>query len=307
MVIGYSDQYQSRLRIGLRQLEVFLATAQAGSTRAAAERVARSQSAASTALSELEATLGVMLFDRVGRRLVLNDNGRALLPRVASILEAAGDLEHFFQGQHAAPLRVAASMTIGEHILPPLLSRWKKTHPHSPVRLQIANTASVLAAVAAFDVEIGFIEGPQTHPDLMLRDWMTDEMVIVSNPSNPLAQMEVNRRQLREARWALRERGSGTREAADRWLSNQIGAVHVEFELGTPEAIKALVATGDALAFLPRHSVAASLARQELRELRTALPRATRQLAVVTHRDRVLGAGGEAFLAHCFSMAAPTA
>ena len=292
-----------RLRMTLKQLEVFLATAHDGSTRAAAGRIARSQSAASGALIELEQLLGAALFDRVGRRLVLNENGRAFLPKAASLVDAAGELEHLFQGHHAAPLRIAASMTIGEHILPLILARWKASHPHSPVSLQIANTAGVLHAIAAFDADIGFIEGSQTHPDLMVREWMTDEMVIVASPAHPLARNTVTRASLRGASWALREQGSGTREAADRWLSSQLGQVKVDFELGTPEAIKALVAAGDALAFLPRHSVFMSLARGELIELRTALPGAVRKLAVVTHRERKLGSGGEAFLSHCFAVA----
>lgn len=301
MVTRKSNRLIGRLRINLKLLEVFLATAHDGSTRAAADRVSRSQSAASNALVELESLLGVQLFDRIGRGLVLNENGRSLLPRAASLVEAAGELEHLFHGQLSTPLRVAASMTIGEHILPPLLARWKVSHPSSPVRLQIANTTGVLAAVAAFDADIGFIEGPQTHPDLILREWMTDEMVIVASPSHPLARGLVTRELLRNARWALRERGSGTREAADRWLLAQLDQVHVDFELGTPEAIKALVAAGDALTILPRHSVSTSLWRGELKELRAFLPTAVRQLAVVTHRDRRLGAGGEAFLQHCFA------
>lgn len=98
-----SGQSPDRLRLTLRHLEVFLATAHDGSTRAAAERIARSQSAASSALVELESLLGAALFDRVGRRLVLNEHGRAFLPRAASLVESAGELEHLFQGQHAAP------------------------------------------------------------------------------------------------------------------------------------------------------------------------------------------------------------
>lgn len=284
----------------LKQLEVFVATAHDGSTRAAASRISRSQSAASASLVELESVLGIALFDRVGRRLVLNENGRSFLPRAASLIEAAGELEHLFVGQHAAPLRVAASMTIGEHILPPLLAFWKESHPNSPVQLHIANTTGVLNAVAALDADIGFIEGPQTHADLTVREWTSDEMVIVASPNHPLARTTVTRAALQDSSWALRERGSGTREAADRWLLAQIGKVQVDFELGTPEAIKALVAAGEALAVLPRHSVSMALARNELTELRTSLPSAVRKLAVVTHRERKLGLGGEAFVWHCF-------
>lgn len=300
MVNGNTGQSDERLRITLKHLEVFVATAHDGSTRAAAARVSRSQSAASAALVELEQLVGVALFDRVGRRLVLNENGRSFLPKAASLVEGAGELEHMFHGQHAAPLRVAASMTIGEHILPPLIAFWKESHPNSSVQLHIANTTGVLNAVASFDAEIGFIEGPQTHADLTVRDWTSDEMVIVASPSHHLAGTTATRAHLREARWAMRERGSGTREAADRWLLAQIGTVQVDFELGTPEAIKALVVAGNALAVLPRHSVSVALARGELAELRTTLPTASRMLAVVTHRERKLGAGGDAFLWHCF-------
>ncbi len=293
----------SRLRLNLRQLEVFVATARGGSTRAAAERVARSQSAASTALAELETALGATLFDRVGRRLVLNENGRALLPRAASMLGEAAEVEHLFSGEHLTPLQVAASLTIGECILPDLVGQWKQRHPKSPVRLAIANTSDVIAAVAGFDVDVGFIEGPQTHPDLVVMPWLKDEMVIVAAPGHPLAGRVATPKLLRDAEWALRERGSGTREAADRWLVEHLGQLNVAFELGSPETIKRLVVTGATLGFLSRHAVAHALAQGTLVELKTRLPAAVRRLAIVLHRDKRLGAGAQDFVHHCVAAA----
>ena len=118
------------------------ATARGGSTRAAADRVARSQSAASAALAELEAALGAPLFDRVGRRLVLNENGRALLPRAASMLDEAAELQQLFSSDHAAPLRVAASFTIGEYLLPEIVRAVEGRHPGRPAcACAIGNTA----------------------------------------------------------------------------------------------------------------------------------------------------------------------
>jgi len=113
-----------RLRLSLRQLEVFVATALGGSTRAGADRVARSQSAASSALADLEVALGAQLFDRLGRRLVLNENGRALLPRAQAILEQSAEAQALFEAEHTAPLRVAASYTIGEYLLPRQVAKW---------------------------------------------------------------------------------------------------------------------------------------------------------------------------------------
>lgn len=289
----------SRLRLNLRQLEVFVATARGGSTRAAAERVARSQSAASTTLAELETSLGVALFDRVGRRLVINENGRALLPRAASMLDQAAEVQHLFSGEHLTPLQVAASLTIGECILPGLVGEWKTRHPKSPVRMAIANTSDVIDAVVGFDVDIGFIEGPQTHPDLIVTPWLKDEMVVVAAPGHPLAGRVATRKSLRDAEWALRERGSGTRAEADRWLVEQLGRLNVAFELGSPEAIRRLVAAGPALGLLSRHAVAPALAAGSLVEIRTRLPAALRRLAIVQHRDKRLGAGTEDFVRHC--------
>ena len=196
MIEKEDHHISERLRLSLRQLEVFVATAHAGSTRGGAERVARSQSAASSALADLESALGVQLFDRVGRRLMLNENGRALLPRAQSLLDQSLEMQALFIGEHAAPLRVAASFTIGEYLLPERISEWTVLHPESQVRLQIANTRDVIEAVAAFDVDVGFIEGTQTHSELIVRPWLDDELVIVAAPGHPLARQRASARQL---------------------------------------------------------------------------------------------------------------
>jgi hypothetical protein len=83
--VAVNQKIDQRLKLTLRQLEVFAAVARGGTTRAAADEISRSQSAASNALGELESVLGVQLFDRVGKKLMINENGRALLPRAAAI------------------------------------------------------------------------------------------------------------------------------------------------------------------------------------------------------------------------------
>lgn len=289
-----------RLRLTLRQLEVFAAMARSGSTRGAADQIARSQSAASASLAELEHTLGVQLFDRVRQRLVLNENGRSLLARAAALLDQAAEVEQLFIREHATPLRMAASLTIGELLLPELVARWTRLHPASLVQLQIGNTSEVIAAVAAFDVDLGFIEGPQTHPELLVKPWLTDEMVVVAAAGHELAlRRHVDADALRAARWAMREGGSGSRAAVDRWLFEHLGPVDVGFEFGSSEAIKRLVATGAAVACMSRHAVAAQLADGTLVELQTGLPPAERRLAIVLHKDKHLGRGTDDFLRHC--------
>ena len=295
-----SDKTDQRLRLTLRELEVFTAIARGGTTRAAAEEIARSQSAASTALGELEAALGVQLFDRVGKKLVINENGRALLPRAAGILEQAQETQGLFTAAHGAPLRLAASYTIGEYLLPELIGKWKARHPRSHMRVQIANTRDVFELVASFSADIGFVEGSHTHPELAVRRWRSDELTIVASPHHPLAKRKATSRQLQQATWILREAGSGTREAADRWLVQHLSHVDVELELGSNEAIKRAVASGIGLGCLSRLAIRDAVAQGWLVELATSLPPLRRTLSVVVHRSKQLGTAAAGFVRHCF-------
>jgi DNA-binding transcriptional LysR family regulator len=295
---GKNDQHR-RLKLTLRQVEVFLATAGAGSTRGAAERISRSQSAASGALGELEGALGVKLFDRVGKRLLLNEHGRLLLPQAAALLEQAADLEQQFDATLALPLRIAASLTVGEYVLPSLLAAWKGAHPASKVQVHIANSTAVMEAVSALQADVGFIEGPQTHADLSVHSWLSDEMTIVASPAHPLARRVATNRQLEQAAWALREPGSGTREAAERWLLDSLGSLHVEFEMGSAEALKRLAAEGRVLACLSRRVVQRDIEVGALVEIRTRLPKSRRRLAMVLHRARRPALGAQDFVDLC--------
>lgn len=288
-----------RSRVTLRQLETFAATAATGSTRRASGLVARSQSATSTALAELEAGLGAQLFDRVGRRLVLNENGRLLLPQATALVEQALELETLFGGRHARPLRLASSFTIGEYLLPPLVAAWKRRHAASQVQLEIANTRAVLESVARFDVDLGFIEGTHTHPDLVVEHWLEDELVVVAARAHPWSRRTVTLEQLAQAAWVMREAGSGTREAADRHLIAALRHVSVDMELGSNEAVKRAVASGLGLGCLSRHAVMEAVSHQALVLLKTQLPRMHRSLAVVSHKDKPLGTSAQDFLAQC--------
>jgi DNA-binding transcriptional LysR family regulator len=298
-----SDKTDQRLRLTLRQLEVFAATARTGSTRAAADRVARSQSASSAALAALEAAVGAPLFDRVGRRLLLNEHGRALLPLTLSLLGQAGELQSRLSSDRAAPLRIASSFTIGEYLLPAILAGWKHAHPEIGARLVIGNTSEVIEAVTAFEVDVGFIEGRQRHPDVVVRRWLADELVIFAAPSHPFAGRKVGVNELAGAGWVLREPGSGTREASDRLLLERVAEMRVELELGSSEAVKRVVAAGVGIGCLSRHAVAEAFDGGWLREVRTSLPKVPRALSIVVPRERPPGRVAETFVQACLASA----
>jgi DNA-binding transcriptional LysR family regulator len=290
------------MRITLRQLQIFCAVAESGSTAAAAQQVALSQSAASASLNELENLLQTALFDRVGKRLALNDNGRVLLPQARQMLDAVATIERQFDDNaDTAGLRIGASTTIGNYLLPAILAAATPLQGSLYPVITIANTADIATAVANFQLDMGLVEGPSHEPDVLIEPWLVDELLIVASPRHPIANVsgKVKLDTLREAGWLLREEGSGTREAVEHELLPHLHALRPAAEFSNAEAIKHAAAAGLDLACLSRLVVRDLLAAGSLVELSTPLPPLRRNLYLIRHRNKVLSARLQRFLQIC--------
>jgi DNA-binding transcriptional LysR family regulator len=281
-------------RLTLRQLQIFQCVAQQGSTAAAAQAVALSQSAVSAAIIELENLLELQLFDRVGKRLQLNDNGRALQPQALALLEGAGAVERWARERESqiGTLRIGASTTIGNYLLPDILADFQRSlgmPARRGLRLQvtIANTAAVTAQVAAFELDLGLIEGPCHDNDLIVQPWLEDELLVVVAAHDPMLPRARKRalslQTLRQATWLLREHGSGTREIIHQLLTPHLHQLRAGIEFGNSEAIKRAAASGLGISCLSRYVVDDLLRSGALVAPRTALPRLTRRFSLVTH------------------------
>ena len=129
------------MRYTLRQLEVFLAVAQAGNLTRAAGQLNMSQSAASSALKDFENQFDVLLFDRIGKRLQLNEQGRQLRPKAEALMAMAEDLEQSLQRHAVAgPLNVGATLSIGNYLAVQMVAQYMAEYPDSPVSLDVENT-----------------------------------------------------------------------------------------------------------------------------------------------------------------------
>lgn len=139
------------MALSFRQLQIFCAVARCGSTTAAAESISLSQSATSAALNELESQLSTRLFDRVGKRLQLNEVGRRFLPQALRLLDGVAQLEQQFAVSAApqASLTVAASSTIGNYVLPRLLASFEREQPGVRVNARFSSDSPRLDAQRA--------------------------------------------------------------------------------------------------------------------------------------------------------------
>ncbi|MGY9202109.1 DNA-binding transcriptional regulator YeiE [Citrobacter freundii] len=273
------------MHITLRQLEVFAEVLKSGSTTQASVMLALSQSAVSAALTDLEGQLGVQLFDRVGKRLVVNEHGRLLYPRALALLEQTTEIEQLFREDNGA-IRVYASSTIGNYILPAMIARYRHDFPDLPLELSVDNSQDVINAVLDFRVDIGLIEGPCHSTEIISEPWLEDELVVFAAPSSPLTKGPVTLEQLAASPWILRERGSGTRELVDYLLLSHLPRFQMAMELGNSEAIKHAVRHGLGISCLSRRVIAEQLQAGTLSEVPVPLPRLVRTLWRVHHRQK---------------------
>ena len=297
------------LRLTLRQLQIFRFVAESGSTAAAATAISLSQSATSAAIIELERGLELQLFDRVGKRLQLNDNGRALLPQALALLDGAGWVERWALDREAqiGTLRIGSSTTIGNYLLPGILAGFRDslaapTRQGLHVQVIIANTAAITGQVAAFELDLGLIEGPCHEPDLTAQPWLEDELLVVAAARDPILarsrKRPISLHALRQATWLLRETGSGTREIINQLLIPHLHHLRPGIEFGNSEAIKRAAASGLGITCLSRYVVEDFLKSGVLVAPLTELPRLTRRFYLVMHEQKKRTRGLELLLSH---------
>jgi DNA-binding transcriptional LysR family regulator len=224
------------------------------------------------------------------------------------LLDGAGGLERDFgidaeaQGSRTR-LRLAASTTIGNYLLPPLIAGYRRKWPDTHVDVRVGNTREASESVARLETDLGLIEGACREREVLAEHWITDELVIVAATAHPL--MRGSRRlgveALRRVPWLQREPGSGTREAVEQALLPHLHQWHDETQLGSTEAILQGAAEGLGFACLSRYAVRDLIALGRLKIANTTLPRLTRHFYLIRHRGKELTQSLRGFAEHCRS------
>jgi DNA-binding transcriptional LysR family regulator len=282
----------------LRQLEVFLATARHGNLSRAAQSLALSQSAASGALRDLEAQFDIQLFDRVGKRLKINELGASLQPEAEALLARANELEAtLMQGGRPGHLKVGATLTIGNYLAVGMIARFRERFPRADVSLTVANTRTIATQLAQFELDVGMIEGELRHPALQVIPWREDELVAFAPPGHPYTQLSrLSDKQLLNTPWVVREPGSGTRQTFDRAMAGILPELDISLELQHTEAIKRAVEAGLGLGCLSRIALREAFRRGSLLPVNVPHRDFRRRLSIVLHRQKYRSAGLKAWL-----------
>ena len=243
------------------RIKSFMAMVESGTLKKASEKLGLTQPAVSQHLKSLESSFGISLFDHVGRRLLLNDAGR-LLNVTAEKAEAL-----FLQFRREAALfpggirhyHIAATLTVGEFILPRYLGLYRKKNPMIELTIGIENTVTVLELLDKGKIDLAIVEGPFDSDQYLHRLFMRDEMIFIDSRDQLGNRDEhIGREELKKSRLILREIGSGTRFYWEEYcLKNGIVLPKsaVVMEVGSLSAIKSLVEAGIGCSVMSRRAV----------------------------------------------------
>jgi molybdate transport repressor ModE-like protein len=269
----------------LSALELLLAVARAGSLNSAARELGVSQQAASSRIRAIEAQTGVTLVSRSARGSALTAEGVVVAEWATRLLDVAAQLDAgiaALRQDHRRRLRVSASLTVAEHLLPAWLVSFRAAArqpggadaggPGAEIVLTAANSDAVIAHVSDGRADIGFIEGPQVPAALRRRVVARDRLVVVVPPAHPWARRgTVTAAQLAATPLVSREAGSGTRDALTAALARSLGRgtgqAPAALSLSTTAAIRAAVLAGAAPAVLSDLAVADDIAAGRLAEI----------------------------------------
>ena len=285
----------------LKQLQVFLAVANHQNVSHAANELAMSQSAASTALKELEHRFDVSLFDRIGKRLQLNEQGALLRPQAAALISQAEQIESaLIHHSDVGELKVGATLTIGNYLAIGIMAGFMQDHPTAQVELKVENTEAIANKVRNFELDIGLIEGELQEADLDVSYWREDKLSLFCSPGHALAKRKkLNDKDLMAADWIVREKGSGTRQAFDRAMSGLLSETNLRLELQHTEGIKRAVGAGLGIGCLSELTLQDAFKRGTLVRLAAPQRNWTRKFYFILHKQKFLSSGVSSWIEHC--------
>lgn len=254
------------------RLKVFQSVARNLSFTKASQELFISQPAITKHIQELESTYQTRLFDRQGGKISLTESGQLLLEHCERILEEYRKLEyemHLLHNQYTGELRLGASTTIAQYVLPPMLGTFISKFPQVELSLLNGNTREMEAALQEHRIDLAMVEGVTRLPNLRYTPILEDELVIVVRTGSRLpVDDEITPLQLARLPLVLRERGSGTLDVFERAMLQhniKLSTLHVLMYLGSTESIKLFLEHTDCLGVVSIRSVSRELYAGRLR------------------------------------------
>lgn len=255
------------MNVTFRQLRIFEAVARHLSFTRASEELHLTQPAVSMQVKQLEESVGLALFEQVGKRIYLTEAGEEMARYSRHILDTLQEAEQVFgemQGLERGHLRIAVAST-ANYFVPRLLAAFCQRHPQVQVSLDVTNRKRLLEALSDNNTDLVIMGKPPQTMEVEAQIFMENPLVAIAPPSHPLAgQRRIPLQRLQEETFLIREKGSGTRSATERFFVDHGLSLSATMEMSSSESIKQGVEAGLGLGLLSLHTLEMELALKRL-------------------------------------------
>ena len=283
------------MKLTLRQMQIFLNVVKSGHLTNVAKEMKLSQSAISMSIKELESILGRPVFDRINKKLVLNEVGRAFHKEIDPIFKKFSDIEYEFKNsENKGMIRVGASTTIVDYLMPSIICSYMSAYPDVKITLKEGNTKEIAAMIEDGSIDVGFVEGLVSGSNIIKEKIGVDELIVVTADKNLAASCYID--ELAEKRWVLREEGSGTREVFLNYIKEKVDDLNVFFELGHTESIKSILMNRECLTCISKISVENEINDGKLHQVDVKNFECKRDFLMIYHKDKYHSTLFEKFL-----------
>ncbi len=284
------------MKLTLRQMEIFLNVVKSGHLTNVAKDMNLSQSAISMSIKELETILGRPLFDRINKKLMLNEVGRALHKEIEPIFKKLSDIEYEFKNsENKGMIRVGASTTIVDYLIPSIICAYMTSYPEVKVTLKEGNTQEIASMVEEGSVDIAFVEGLVAGSNIVSEKIGVDELIVVTAKESIANEKPLFIDNLSSYRWILREEGSGTREVFLEYIKDKVDDLNIFLELGHTESIKSILRNRECLTCISKISVEKEINEGTLFPVKVKNFECKRDFLMIHHKDKYRSALFEKF------------
>jgi DNA-binding transcriptional LysR family regulator len=285
------------------KLKVFCTVAETKSFTRSARIVHLSQPAVSLQIQALEEFFETKLFDKTGKSVSLTPAGKILYEHASHILGHYNEIQkeiNKLTGTMKGAIEIGASTTLGNYILPQIITDFKRVHPKIKINLRIGNTARIEDLMHSGFVDFGIVEGSTSKVNTTTEKVISDQLTLIVHPNHPLAKKKsVSVLELTREPFILREQGSGTRQQIVEFLDRHglgIQDLHVALGMGSTESTKAAVEAGNGVAILSRWAVRKEVEDGRLKTVRIREGDIPRSLSLIYRKKQMLSHADNEFI-----------
>ncbi len=285
----------------IRHLQIFVAVADCGKMRAAAERLHISQPSVSQAVRELESYYNIKLFERLSQRIYITEPGKKLLPYARHIMDSFETMEGFINDTSSGNvIRVGGSVSVGTRLLPPMIKSLENEVPDVDVCVIVDNTAAIEGKIQRSELDIAVVEGIVRSDELVKKDIYDDELVLVVGPEHELFNHPgIKLKELTKHALISRESGSVERNQFEQFLLEHDIKMKNKWSCSNTETIKKAVLNGEGIAILSRMVIEKEIAAGEVRVLNVENTRMKRKIKLIYHKNKYISQSMKQFIDIC--------